>query len=56
MSDRYEMNDKDKKVARSLESDGELYIRSYSDLLRDAKKFNEEFIKKFEEVKEAYQK
>ena len=39
--------------ANSLEKTGELFIRSYSDLLRDAKKFNQEFINKYDEIKEA---
>lgn len=54
MSDRYDMEPVVKTTAASLEKSGDLFIRSYSDLLRDAKKFNEEFIKKYEEIKEVY--
>ena len=52
MSDRYDMDPTVKRIADSLEKSGELFIRSYSDLLRDAKKFNQEFINKYEELKE----
>lgn len=54
MSDRYDMDNTSKVMANALEESGDLYIRSYSDLLRDAKKFNQEFINKYEEVQEVY--
>lgn len=54
MSDRYDMNPTHLTMAKALEKNGDLYIRSYSDLLRDAKKYNEEFINKYMEVQEAY--
>lgn len=54
MSDRYDMDPTVKTTANSLEQSGDLFIRSYSDLLRDAKKFNQEFINKYEEIKEVY--
>ena len=54
MSDRYDMDSRDRITASALEDSGELFIRSYSDLLRDAKKFNQEFINKYEEIKEVY--
>ena len=53
ISDRYDMDDKAAITANSLEKAGNLFIRSYSDLLRDAKKFNQEFINKYDEIKEA---
>lgn len=53
ISDRYDMDDTVAIYANSLEKTGELFIRSYSDLLRDAKKFNQEFINKYDEIKEA---
>ena len=54
MSDRYDMDPTVAINAKALETTGELFIRSYSDLLRDAKKFNQEFINKYEEIKEVY--
>ena len=54
MSDRYDMDPIVRTTANSLERSGDLFIRSYSDLLRDAKKFNQEFINKYEEIKEVY--
>ena len=54
MSDRYDMDPIVRTTANSLEKSGDLFIRSYSDLLRDAKKFNQEFINKYEEIKEVY--
>ena len=54
ISDRYDMEEVDKTMAEGLENNRELFIRSYSDLLRDAKKFNQEFINKYEEIKEVY--
>ena len=56
MSDRYDMDPIVRTTANSLEKSGDLFIRSYSDLLRDAKKFNQEFINKYEEIKEVYDK
>ena len=55
MSDRYDMDPIVETTANSLEKSGDLFIRSYSDLLRDAKKFNQEFINKYEEIKEVYE-
>ena len=54
MSDRYDMDPTVRTNANALEQSGDLFIRSYSDLLRDAKKFNQEFINKYEEIKEVY--
>lgn len=54
MSDRYDMDPIVKTTAISLEQSGNLFIKSYSDLLRDAKQFNQEFINKYEEIKEVY--
>ena len=54
MYDRYDMDPIVRTTANSLEQSGNLFIRSYSDLLRDAKKFNQEFINKYEEIKEVY--
>lgn len=54
MSDRYDMDPTVKTTANSLEQSGDLFIKSYSDLLRDAKQFNQEFINKYEEIKEVY--
>lgn len=54
ISDRYDMEEVDKTMAEGLENNRKLFIRSYSDLLRDAKKFNQEFINKYEEIKEVY--
>lgn len=54
MSDRYDMDPIVRTNANALEQSGDLFIRSYSDLLRDAKKFNQEFINKYEEIKEVY--
>lgn len=56
ISDRYDMDLVVETSVKSLEQSGDLYIRSYSDLLRDAKKYNEEFIDKYEEIKEIYDK
>lgn len=54
MSDRYDMDPIVKTTVNSLEKSGDLFIKSYSDLLRDAKKYNQEFINKYEEIKEVY--
>lgn len=54
MSDRYDMDPIVRTTANSLEQSGDLFIRSYSDLLRDAKKFNQEFINKYEEIKKEH--
>lgn len=54
ISDRYDMDPTVEIAAKALEQSGDLFIRSYSDLLRDAKKFNQEFINKYEEIKEVY--
>ena len=54
ISDRYDMDPAVKTTADSLEQSCKLFIRSYSDLLRDAKKFNQEFINKYEEIREMY--
>ena len=48
------MDPADKIQVDALEKNGVLFIRSYSDLLRDAKEFNKEFINKYEEIKEVY--
>lgn len=56
ISDRFDMDDETKDFYESLEKDGKLYIRSYSDMLNQAKQYNREFIDKFNEVKEAYEK
>ena len=55
ISDRFDMDDETKDFYESLEKDGKLYIRSYSDMLNQAKQYNREFIDKFNEVKEAYE-
>ncbi|WP_064687191.1 ATP-binding protein [Enterococcus faecalis] len=56
ISDRYDMNDETRDTYESFENDGKLYIRSYSDLLNQAKQYNKEFINKFNEVRETYNK
>lgn len=56
ISDRYEMNDVARDTYESFENDGKLYIRSYSDLLNQAKQYNKEFINKYNEVRETYNK
>lgn len=55
ISNRYDMSRTVKTIVESLENNGVLYIKSYSDLLTDAKQFNQEFIKKYHEVKEAHE-
>lgn len=55
ISNRYDMSRTVKTIVESLEKNGELYIKSYSDLLTEAKQFNQEFIKKYHEVKEAHE-
>lgn len=54
ISDRYDMNDEARDFYTSLEKDDKLYIKSYSDLLDQAKNYNQEFINKYNEVQEAY--
>ncbi len=54
ISDQYDMDDEARDFYESLEKDGKLYIKSYSDLLTQAIKYNEEFIKKYEEVQAAH--
>lgn len=56
ISDRFDMEDEAKDFYESLEKDGKLYIRSYSDMLNQAKQYNREFIDKFNDVREAYEK
>ncbi|MDQ0513985.1 phosphoheptose isomerase [Mycoplasmoides fastidiosum] len=51
ISDRYDMEEVAESIAEELNKSEKLFIRSYSDLLRDAKKFNEEFINKYDEIK-----
>ncbi len=48
------MDDEARDFYESLEKDGKLYIKSYSDFLTQAIKYNEEFIKKYEEVQAAH--
>lgn len=55
ISNRYDMSRTVKTIVESLENNGVLYIKSYSDLLTEAKQFNQEFIKKYHEVKEAHE-
>lgn len=50
ISDRYSMDDEALDMAESYENDGKLFIKSYSELLEKAKQFNQEFIKKYEEI------
>lgn len=52
ISDNYNMNDETEDMVESLEKDGKLYVRSYSELLAKAKQYNEEFISKYEEINE----
>ncbi|EHH1632733.1 ATP-binding protein [Enterococcus faecalis] len=52
ISDNYNMNDETEDMVESLEKDGKLYVRSYSELLAKAKQYNEEFISKYEEISE----
>lgn len=53
ISDRYDMSEETKDIYESLEKDGKLYIKSYSDLLAQAKQYNKEFIKMYEIIREA---
>lgn len=50
ISDRYDMDDEAKDIAESHEASGKLFIRSYSELLNQAKQYNQEFIDKYDEV------
>lgn len=52
ISDNYELDKKANRYYPSLEKDGALQILSYSDLLIQAKKYNEEFIKAYEKLEE----
>lgn len=52
ISDRYDMDDTTKRIAKSLEDTKELKVLSYSDLLSYAKKYNSEFIEQYNKIKE----
>ena len=56
ISDNYELHKDAKRIYPALEASGDLRILSYSDLLIQAKKYNEEFIKIYEELEEKLKK
>ncbi|UUD36107.1 hypothetical protein NPA08_04105 [Mycoplasmopsis citelli] len=56
ISDRYDMDEETKDFYSSLERDGKLIIKSYSDLLQQAKQYNKEFLLIYSKVKKAYKK
>ena len=52
VSDRYDLSDDAEMIYPSLEKDGNLKILSYSDLLVQARTYNEEFINVYELLEE----
>lgn len=51
ISDKYRMDSTTETIAKSLEQSGDLYIKSYSDLLAQAKQYNSEFIAQYELIR-----
>lgn len=54
ISDRYDMNDETEDFYTSLNETKKLYIKSYSDLLQQAKQYNKEYITKYQEIENIY--
>lgn len=54
ISDSFEMDDETKDFYSSLEATGKLYIKSYSDLLQQAKQYNKEYINRYREIESIY--
>lgn len=50
ISDNYEMDDETSDFYSAFEKDGKLFIKSYSDLLQQAKQYNNEYIKKYNDI------
>lgn len=54
ISDRYDMDDETEDFYSSLKETNKLCIRSYSDLLHQAKQYNKEYIEKYQEIENIY--
>lgn len=54
ISDRYDMDDETEDFYSSLKETNKLCIRSYSDLLQQAKQYNKEYIEKYQEIENIY--
>ncbi len=52
ISDNYRMDRTSESVAESLAKDGKVFLKSYSDLLAQAKRYHKEFIQRYEEIQE----
>lgn len=50
ISDNYDMENSARSIANSLEKDGKLYLKSYSDLLQQAKRYHSQFINIYNEI------
>lgn len=54
ISDSFEMDEETKDFYSSLEDTNKLCIKSYSDLLQQAKQYNKDYIAKYQEIKSIY--
>ena len=48
------MDDETSDFYSSLEDTGKLYIKSYSDLLQQAKQYNKDYITRYKEIENIY--
>ena len=54
ISDSFVMDDETTDFYSSLEDTGKLYIKSYSDLLQQAKQYNKDYITRYKEIESIY--
>ena len=54
ISDSFEMDDETTDFYSSMENTGKLYIKSYSDLLQQAKQYNKDYITRYKEIESIY--
>lgn len=54
ISDQFEMDEETKDFYSSLEQTKKLKIRSYSDLLQQARQYNKEYIDRYKEIESIY--
>ncbi len=54
ISDSFEMDEETKDFYSSLEDTGKLHIKSYSDLLQQAKQYNKDYITRYQEIESIY--
>lgn len=54
ISDSFVMDDNTTDIYSALENTGKLYIKSYSDLLQQAKQYNKDYITRYKEIESVY--